>query len=186
MDTQISSSTDTDLKRIVESILFTSASPVKAQVLCDLLAEKWQVSAEDIAALVATLNAEYRDSGRSFVIDEIAGGYVLNTLPEYSVWITRFHNKHVVEKLSASTFETLSIIAYKQPITRSEIEAIRGVNTGGILQHLSDKGLIRIAGRKEIPGRPFMYATTRKFLEYFRLKSIRDLPELGGSDLKLT
>lgn len=176
---------ETDIKKVIESILFTSSVPVKAQVLCDLLAETGQVSAEEVGRIVLELNGHYRETGRCFAIDEIAGGYIMNTLPEFSPWITRFHNKHVAEKLSNSTFETLSIIAYKQPITRSEVEAIRGVNVGGILQHLIDKGLIRISGRKDIPGRPFVYSTTQRFLEYFRLKSIRDLPELSGSDLKL-
>lgn len=178
--------TEVDIKKVIESILFTSSAPVKPQVLCDLLAETEELDNDGVARIVDELNEEYRQSGRSFAIDEIAGGYVINTLSEFAPWITRFHNKHVVEKLSNSTFETLSIIAYKQPMTRSEIEAIRGVNTGGILQHLMDKGLIRIAGRKDIPGRPFTYGTTKKFLEYFRLKSIRDLPELSGSELRLT
>ncbi len=175
----------TDLQ-IIEGILFSSPVPVKAQALREILAQRNPgITPEQTAALIDALRTAYQETGRAMRIDEIAGGYVINTLPALAVWIQRYNSDHVTERLSSSTFETLSIVAYKQPITRAEIELIRGVNCGGILQHLLDKGLIRISGRKEIPGRPFLYATTKKFLEYFRLKSIHDLPELRPTDRSL-
>jgi segregation and condensation protein B len=109
---------------------------------------------------------------------KVAGGYQMCSNPENEQWIKKLYQEKNKQKLSIASLETLAIIAYKQPITRLEIEAIRGVNTEGVLKHLLELGLIKTEGRKEVVGRPFMYITTRKFLEYFGLNSLKDLPKL--------
>lgn len=173
-------------KQIIESILFTSSSPVSAGILKAFLQEVLGDATVSVNRLVQELRDDYESTGRSFGIDEIAGGYVLNTLPDYGDLIKRFHKtSSAAEGLSASTFETLSIIAYKQPVTRGEIELIRGVSCSNVLQQLMERGLIKVGGKKDIPGRPYLYVTTKKFLEYFRLKSIKDLPELKQSEFRI-
>lgn len=163
------------LKRIIEALLFASDKPLSVaqikQVLEDL----------DIGAIKSAadqLKQEYKDSGRSFGIAEIAGGYQIITDPAYAPWLQKLYRKSHTEKLSHPSLETLAIIAYRQPITRLEIEDIRGVNVDGVLKTLLERALVRISGRKQILGRPFLYSTTKNFLEFFALQSLEDLPKL--------
>ena len=136
-------------------------------------------SKKDIAQAVEELISDYekrKHSGLSIV--EVAGGYQMCSHPENEPWLKKMYRERGKQKLSTASLETLAITAYKQPITRVEVEAIRGVNVDGVIRHLSDLGLIKIGGRKEVVGRPFLYITTRKFLEYFGLITLKDLPKL--------
>jgi len=126
---------------------------------------------------VQRLQAFYEMDGSSFQVEEFAGGYQLLTRPEYHPWLARVRRLNVDLRLSMSARETLAIVAYRQPISRAEVEAIRGVQCSEILRQLMEKGLLRIAGRDESLGRPVLYGTTRKFLQYFGLKSLRELPQ---------
>ncbi len=129
-----------------------------------------------IAAAVAFLNEEYERGGRAFRIEEVAGGYRVMTLPEFAEVLAEFHRSRLPGRLSRAAVETLAIIAYKQPITRAQLEAIRGVSCGEVLRSLMERRIITIKGRAEELGRPMLYGTTRQFLDLFGLASIADLP----------
>lgn len=163
------------LEGTIESILFVSDKPVTLEEFKDVLET---VSSVDIKEAIANLQKEYTEKNRGMVIAEIAGGYQMLSSPHYAMAIRRFYKTTHKEKLSKPSLETLAIIAYKQPVARIDIELIRGVNSDGVVSHLLLKGLIKIVGRKEVPGRPFIYGTTQQFLEYFGLKSLEDLPKL--------
>lgn len=160
------------LKFIIESLLFVADEPVSIQQL------KALIETEDTAAIrtaIEELTQEYDHRGGGFELRPIAGGYQFRTRSEYSEWVKRFL-KPSPARLSRAALETLAIIAYKQPIIRADVEHIRGVDCGGVLRMLLEKKLIRVLGRKDIPGRPMIYGTTRQFLEVFNLKDLRDLP----------
>ncbi len=161
-----------DLKNIIESLLFVSEAPLTIDRIKDVLET---VEANEIREAVATLTKEYQERQGGIILKEVAGGIQIRTRPEYHEWIKRLlkPNPH---RLSKAALETLAIIAYKQPIIRSDIEHLRGVDSGGVLRMLMEKKLVRVLGRKEIPGRPLIYATTKRFLEVFELKDLRDLP----------
>ena len=161
-------------KRIVEALLFVSDKPVSIDALKDVLKE---VDPTEIRTLVEELNSEYLTQGRSFNIKEIAGGFQMLTDPLYSRWISALY-KRPSDRLSGPSLETLAIIAYRQPITRADIEAIRGVNIDGVVKTLEDRNLIRTKGRVDGPGRPILYGTTSEFLKHFGLKSLEELPKL--------
>lgn len=161
-------------KKIIEALLFVSDKPVSLDALKDVL--KTPESTE-IRAIIEELNAEYSSSGRSFSIKEIAGGFQILTDPVYSRWISALY-KRPPDKLTGPSLETLAIIAYKQPLTRSQIELIRGVNVDGVLHTLEERSFIRSRGRLEAPGRPILYGTTAEFLQHFGLKSLDELPKL--------
>ncbi|MFA6078690.1 MAG: SMC-Scp complex subunit ScpB [Candidatus Omnitrophota bacterium] len=163
-----------EIKRIVEALLFVSDRPLAPDTLRDVLKD---AEIADIKASMDDLNKEYAATGRSFIIKEIAGGYQMMTDPIYSKWITELY-KRPPDKLRGPALETLAIIAYKQPITRNQIEAIRGVNVDGVINTLEDRVLIKIKGRAEGPGRPILYGTTNEFLIHFGLKSLDELPNL--------
>ena len=162
------------LKMIIEALLFSSDKPLTVKEIHEVLpdAEK-----SEIKNSIRILTHDYDALERSFVLKEIAGGYQFRSRPEYGSYILRMFQK-TPNRLSRATIETLAIIAYKQPILRSEIERLRGVDVGGILKTLMEKGLIKIMGRKELPGRPLVYGTTKRFLEVFDLKDINSLPKL--------
>lgn len=166
--------TELDLKPILESLLFVSDVPLKLETLREVLSE-W--SEEEILSEIRRIQEEYRKESRGIELLEVAGGYQFRTKPKYAQWISRLRKDKPV-KLSQSALETLAIIAYRQPIIRSKIEEIRGVDSGWVLRTLLEKGLIKIMGRKEIPGKPILYGTTQRFLELFNLKSLADLPNL--------
>ena len=161
-------------KKIIEALLFVSDKPVSIDTLKDVLKD---VDPTDIRKVVEELNSEYSSSGRSFAIKEIAGGFQMLTDPVYSKWISALY-KRPPDRLSGPGLETLAIIAYKQPLTRSQIELIRGVNVDGVLRTLEERNLIRTRGRLEAPGRPILYGTTTEFLQHFGLKSLEELPNL--------
>ncbi len=163
-----------EIKRIIEALLFVSDRPLAPDTLRDVLKD---VEIPDVKACMEDLNKEYVSTGRSFIIKEIAGGYQMMTDPIYSKWITELY-KRPPDKLRGPALETLAIIAYKQPITRNQIEAIRGVNVDGVINTLEDRVLIKIKGRAEGPGRPILYGTTNEFLVHFGLKSLDELPNL--------
>ena len=157
-----------EAKKILEAVLFVSDKPVSINTLREVLKE---VEATVIRALIEELNSEYASSNRSYSIKEIAGGFQMLTDPAYSKWISSLYKKPP-DKLTGPSLETLAIIAYKKPITKSEIEAIRGVNVDGVLNTLEERGLIKSRGRLETVGRPILYGTTGEFLERFGLKSL--------------
>ena len=139
-------------------------------------------SADDIAAAITTLNAQYEEAGRAFAILERAKGWKLYTRPEYGEFIRQMFPGRKPERLSGPAMETLAIIAYRQPITKAAIEAVRGVSCDGMVQKLLDRDLIRIGGRAELPGRPLLYETTDLFFEHFGIRTIDDLP--NASELR--
>lgn len=161
-----------NIKYIIESLLFVSGEPLTIDRIKKVLD---QVDTKEIHQAFAELSAEYEARHGGFLLREVAGGYQIRTRPEYREWIKRFIQPSPF-RLSKAALETLAIIAYKQPIIRSDIEHIRGVDSGGILRTLLERKLIRVLGRKQIPGRPLIYATTKQFLEVFDLKDLKDLP----------
>jgi segregation and condensation protein B len=162
-------------KRIIEALLFVSVKPLTTRELSRILQP---LTGAQISKIIKELKNEYNEQERSFRIIEIAGGYELSTLPEYSPWLAKLEKEKKAKQASIAALETLAILAYKQPITRVEIEEIRGVDASGVIATLMDRGFIRLVGRKEIPGRPLMYGTTDLFLEHFGLKSLGELPDL--------
>jgi len=182
------------VKRIIEALLFASEKSLTIAQIKEALEE---TDSSIIKAQIVRLRNEYKETGRSFNITEVAGGYQISTDLQYAPWLKKLYRKSRTEKLSRPSLETLAIIAYRQPITRLEIEDVRGVNVEGVLKTLLEKSLVRISGRKSIPGRPFFYTTTRQFLEFFGLQSLEELPKLeefgelglelqkqGNSDIK--
>ncbi|MFC1632280.1 SMC-Scp complex subunit ScpB [Candidatus Omnitrophota bacterium] len=163
------------IKQIIEALLFASNKPLTCSEIKEVLEE---TETPEIKSQLAALKQEYQDSGRSFNIQEIAGGYQIATNPQFASWLSKLYTKSRKEKLSRPSLETLAIIAYRQPVTRLEIEDIRGVNVDGVVKTLLDRYLVRISGRKQIPGRPFLYGTTKQFLELFGLQSLSDLPKI--------
>jgi len=160
------------LKNIVETLLFISTEPLSLDKISELVdTEKNQVK-----EIIDELCKEY--STRGFQIQEIAEGYLFTTRAEYAPWIKKLYKDRITLKLSSAALETLSIIAYKQPISRAEIEEIRGVEVIAVLETLIEKKLVRVCGRKETLGRPLLYGTTNEFLKYFGLKSLSDIPAL--------
>ena len=163
-----------EAKKIIEAVLFVSDKPVSIMTLKDVLKD---IEPTEIRECIEELNREYDSSQRSFSIKEIAGGFQMLTDPIYSTWITSLY-KRPPDRMTGPALETLAIIAYKQPLTRSDIEVIRGVNVDGVLHTLEERGLIRTRGRVDGPGRPILYGTTTEFLQHFGLKSLEDLPKL--------
>jgi segregation and condensation protein B len=177
-----------ELKAIVEALMFASPEPLTIKTLAKLLATEPK---EDIVAAVDALKEEYTRPG-GLVMVEVAGGYQIVTRPELHEWVRRLFHERTTQKLSVASLETLAVIAYKQPVTAPEIAEIRGVNTSGVLGTLVERHLVRVVGRKQVVGRPFLYGTTREFLERFGLNDLSDLPkvedmsELLGFDLPAT
>ncbi|MBI5179392.1 MAG: SMC-Scp complex subunit ScpB [Nitrospinae bacterium] len=158
---------------MLEAVLFVSDSPVPLE---DLHAVLEAFNRDEIRLMVDELNQKFEGHGLQVV--EIAEGYQMRTRPECGEYIKKFHKLNRSTKLSQAALETLSIIAYRQPITRQEVEDIRGVDCGGVLKNLLDKSLVKSLGRKKVPGKPVTFGTTKKFLEYFGLVKLSDLPTL--------
>ena len=163
-----------DLKAVVEALIFASPEPVTMKTLVKLLDGE---SKEDIAAAIAELKEAYGRPGGLQLI-EVAGGFEIVTRPELHDWVRRLFHERTTQKLSIAALETLAVIAYKQPVTGPEIAEIRGVNTSGVVGTLIERKLIKIVGRKQVVGRPFLYGTTREFLERFGLNDLADLPKV--------
>jgi segregation and condensation protein B len=164
-----------ELKAILESLLFVSPEPLSAVRLVSVLGD---VTKAEVERTLRSLGEELEQEGRGIRLVEVAGGYRLVTKQEYAPWIKRLDKAKSATKLSRSALESLAIIAYKQPLVRSEIEEIRGVETSGVVRTLLERKLVRIVGRKEVPGRPIMYGTTKFFLEHFGLNDLSQLPPL--------
>ncbi|OPZ18062.1 MAG: Segregation and condensation protein B [candidate division BRC1 bacterium ADurb.BinA364] len=162
------------IKAALEAMLFASGDPITARRLGNAL----NLSSDQVREHLAEMTKEFEDSGRGLLIAETAEGYQLSTRGEYADWILRLLRHKRRSPLSPAALETLAIIAYKQPIIRADVDAIRGVESGGVIRTLVDLGLIEIAGRKEVLGRPQLYATTDAFLRAFGLKKIEDLPSI--------
>lgn len=161
------------LRAVVEACIFAADTPLTLDRLASLLDR----SRSEIKPHVDALQAEYDTPKRGFYLASVAGGYQFRTRTEYSPQIRKL-NKDRATKFSRAAMETLSIIAYRQPVTRAEVEYLRGVDSGGVMKTLLDKNLLRILGKKDVPGRPLMYGTSRHFLEMFGLHSLNDLPTL--------
>ncbi len=163
-----------ELKSIIESLLFVSDDPLSMERLKAILPE---MEPSEIKTAITGLIADHETRGGGFTLCEVAGGYQFRTNPAYRDWVARLV-KPSIARLSKAALETLAIIAYRQPVMRTDIEHIRGVDSGGVLRMLMERKLIRVLGRKDIPGRPLIYATTKEFLELFGLKDLKDLPSL--------
>jgi segregation and condensation protein B len=161
-----------DIKNIIESLLFVADEPLTIDLLKKIIAG---ADSRELRETLEELATDYETRQGGFFLKQVAGGYQIRTRPEYMEWIKRLLQPRP-QRLSKAALETLAIIAYKQPVIRSDVEHIRGVDCGGILRVLLERKFIRVLGRKDIPGRPLIYATTKRFLEVFDLKNLKDLP----------
>jgi segregation and condensation protein B len=162
-----------ELKSLLEGLLFAAPGPLNV----DTLARVAETEPIRVETVLRQLVEEYRRAGRGFVLLQLAQGYQFRTRPEHAAWLRRLHS-HRPFRFSRPALEALAIIVYRQPVTRADIEYLRGVDSGGVLKTLLDKHLVRILGKKDIPGRPLLYGTTGEFLEFFGLDSLADLPTL--------
>ena len=162
------------LVSIVEALVFASPEPITQKQLFKLLDTEPK---EEVQAALQELARRYERSGGLQLV-EVAGGYQIVTRPELHEWVRRLFHERTTQKLSVQSLETLAVIAYKQPVTAMEIAEIRGVNTSGVIGTLLERGLVKISGRKQVVGRPFLYSTTREFLDRFGLKDLADLPKV--------
>ncbi|HER43661.1 MAG TPA: SMC-Scp complex subunit ScpB [Candidatus Eisenbacteria bacterium] len=171
------------LERSIEALLFASDTPLSVNRLMSITGAS---STKEIKTALESIDGFYREQRRSFEIVEVAGGYQITTLPEFADVVAQLFKSRRKSRLSQPALETLAIIAYKQPISRVDIEAIRGVNSEGVLSTLVERELVAISGRGEGLGRPFLYSTTRKFLEYLGLKDHKDLPDMEELERSFT
>jgi len=165
---------DREIKSIIESLLFLAPEPITLDALNAIL----EIDKQGIERLIKELINEYQLRGSGIFITEVAGGVQMVTNPASAPWVKKFLATVLPTRLSRQSLETLAIIAYKQPLIKAEVEAIRGVNSDGAIKTLLERRLIKILGRKEAPGRPLMYGTTKEFLQYFGLKDLSELPTL--------
>ncbi|MBU0633460.1 MAG: SMC-Scp complex subunit ScpB [Candidatus Omnitrophica bacterium] len=164
---------ENELKKHLEAVLFVSDKPLSLKQLTEVFEG---ADSADIKEALKKLKEEYNEPGHGVQIAEIAGGYQYSTHPDCAEYLKKLYKNRRVWRLSSPALETVAIIAYKQPITRAEIEFIRGVNVDGVIRTLLERGLIKIKGKKDVPGRPILYGTTEEFLKYFGLKNIGELP----------
>lgn len=165
---------ESETKSIIEAVLFVSGEPVTTEILADIV----ELHASEVQQIVLELISEYSLKNSGLFIVEVAGGIQMVTNPACAPWVKKLLAVSLPTRLSRQSLETLAIISYKQPITKAEIEAIRGVSSDGVVRTLLERRLIKILGRKEVPGRPLMYGTTREFLQSFGLKDLSELPTL--------
>jgi len=166
---------DQEARPILEALFFVSPEPVSMDRLQEVMEG---MAGPRLQALVKTIAEEYEQNGHGLQLVEVAGGYQITTKPECAPWLRRLEEIRTASRLSKPALETLAIIAYKQPITRPEIEDIRGVDTAGVIKTLLERRLIKISGRREAAGRPLLYGTTKEFLGYFGLRDLSGLPSL--------
>lgn len=166
---------ENNLKTVIESLLFASERPLAIEQIRKALDN---LEAQEVRSLLEELKSEYESQNRGMRIIEIAGGFQMVAAPGFAPFLKKLFKARFSDKLSRPSLETLAIIAYKQPLTKFEIESLRNVNVDGVMRTLVEKNLIRICGRKKAPGRPLVFGTTRQFLEYFGLKSLDDLPKM--------
>ncbi|MCX5695322.1 MAG: SMC-Scp complex subunit ScpB [Candidatus Omnitrophica bacterium] len=162
-------------KSAIEALLFASEKPLALEQIKLVLDNP---DTNEVRQLLEEMKSEYEQSGRGVRIAEIAGGFQMISASEFAPFLRKLFKGRRIERLSKPALETLAIIAYKQPLTRSEVELLRNVNVDGVMKSLLEKNLIRISGRKKAPGRPCVYGTTRQFMEYFGLRSLADLPRI--------
>ncbi len=170
-----------DLKPVVEALLFVTSDPVSIDKIQEIVSGResgLKIEKKDIRSALIELQTEYENRHSAVQLVEVAGGWQFCTKAEFAVWLEKLAKNKEVYKLSNSALETLSIIAYRQPITRAEVEHIRGVDSGGVMHSLLEKRLVKITGRKDCIGHPLLYGTTAEFLQYFGLAGIADLPLL--------
>jgi segregation and condensation protein B len=163
------------LVNVLEALLFSSESSLPVSRIREVIPA---LTPSELSVIVEHLNEQYRETGRCFEIKEIAGGYQMLTLPEFHNYVEQLFQNKQNSRLTQKALETLAIVAYKQPITKHDMEEIRGVNVDGVVKTLLSRNLVTISGRAQAPGSPFLYKTTRKFLDYFGLGSLDDLPKL--------
>jgi segregation and condensation protein B len=166
---------ENNLKSAIEALIFASEKPITTEQIKKVLGD---LDAPTINRMITALKNEYEVQNRGVRLIEIAGGYQMATSSNFAPFLKKLFKNRYSEKLSRPALESLAIIAYKQPLTKAEIESLRNVNVDGVMKSLLDKNLIRICGRKKVPGRPFVFGTTREFLEHFGLKSLADLPKM--------
>ncbi|HPA18897.1 MAG TPA: SMC-Scp complex subunit ScpB [Verrucomicrobiae bacterium] len=176
------------LKQVIEALLFAANGPLSAKDIRKLLTEAAEVQQDDdtvamaavkeseIAKTIEEIGSEIEAERRSYVVEEVAGGFQLATRPEYVAWVRLLYERSRAARLSGPALETLAIIAYRQPVSRAEIEAVRGVSVDAVLATIQERGLVTARGRTDLPGRPLVYETTEFFLEHFGLKSLDELP----------
>lgn len=164
-----------DIKKIIENLLFITDRPLKPTRIAEVIGT---IHAKQALTLIQELAAEYEQTGRAIRILEIGGGFQMVTKPEYGRWVRRLYNEKMTTRLSNAALETLAIIAYKQPVTRAEMEMIRGVDVAAPLEKLLERGLVRVMGKRDTIGRPMVYGTTDEFLRLFGLNKISELPDL--------
>ena len=165
-----------EAKRIVEALLFATNEPISLHKMHEIIESAIPIKAKEIKKILEELEKEYSAQNRSFRLHAIADGFALRTHASYAPYVQLLFSSRKKEKLSHASMEALAIVAYKQPITKVEIERIRGVDCSGVLQLLTDRGLIEISGKLEVPGRPSLFSTTKDFLKYFGLKNLEELP----------
>ena len=162
---------------VLEALLFASDAPIEAERIQEVLELDSPAAARE---LVDAVRRRLDGEGRALQVIEVGGGFRLVTRPEVAPWLVKLQRSKTKSRLSRPALETLAIVAYRQPVSRPEVDAIRGVNSEGVLDNLLDRRMIRIAGRKDSPGRPFLYETTREFLVAFGLRDVNDLPKVDG------
>lgn len=167
-----------EAKRIIEALLFATSEPIALSKMQEIIESAMPIKNKDIKKILDDLEREYSAQNRSFRLEAIADGFALRTHSSYAPYVQLLFTSRKKEKLSHAAMEALAIVAYKQPITKAQIELIRGVDCSGVLQHLAERGLVEITGRLEVPGRPSLFSTTKDFLKYFGLKSLEELPLL--------
>ena len=164
-----------NIRGIIEALLFVSENPVTLDQLKNVLGT---INALDVKKIIQELKEEYEQKKSGMILIEIAGGYQMLSNSDYAAYIRNFYKTKHKEKLSKPALEVLAIVAYKQPVTRLDAELIRSINSDGIINNLLEKELVKVIGRKDVPGKPYLYGTTKQFLEYFGLRSLEDLPKL--------
>ena len=166
---------NSEIKQVLEALIFVSDKPLGIVQIKEVISD---IKEEQVYRFIEELNQEYLSAGRSFTIQQVAGGFRMSTRPQLAPWLKALYKSKMKERLSRPSLETLAIIAYKQPVTKLEVEKIRGVNVDGVLTTLLERNLIKITGRKDSVGRPILYATTDDFLGHFGLSAISDMPKL--------
>lgn len=170
----------TRLSSVIEALIFASPEPISEEKICEIIAkgeENLGLETDAIEPFVEKLNQRYEENGLSFNIENVAGGYTFSTKKRYEPWLSIFQHESAYRKLSQSAIETLAIVAYKQPVTKPEVDDIRGVDSGYMLRQLLEKVLIEVSGRLDAPGKPLLYRTTKHFLKHFGINSIDELPK---------
>lgn len=170
----------TRLSSVIESLIFASPKPISAEKLCEIIRqgeENLDLEPEAVDSFVDKLNQRYEENGLAFGIRSVGGGFTYATRKKFDPWLSVLQHENAYRKLSQSAIETLAIVAYKQPITKPEVDEIRGVDSGYILRQLLEKVLIEVSGRLDAPGKPLLYETTNHFLQHFGINSIDELPK---------